>query len=237
MHHIKIHVHFTGPASPILETASLCEIRFCGQDSSFWSDRVDCCWGVSRSRMTLSTQRLWWRDQEGPWCWGREGPWCGSQEGPWCGGRSRPLWSPCWAWWPKEEVHGNRTVFHLLLVEQIEYPLQVKGWWESNINVWFPFMYSQKWNCKASLFPKENYNVLFPSSCTHISVRDFYISRIGLSIFCCIQICRPILGIFKSLTDTWMYVGIGRAIPFLGIHKLDFMYSSVYFFCRKNFNN
>jgi hypothetical protein len=23
----------------------------------------------------------------------------------------------------------------------------MKGWWKSNINVWFPFMYSQKWNC------------------------------------------------------------------------------------------
>jgi hypothetical protein len=27
------------------------------------------------------------------------------------------------------------------------YTLQRKGGWESNINVWFPFMYSQKWNC------------------------------------------------------------------------------------------
>jgi hypothetical protein len=25
--------------------------------------------------------------------------------------------------------------------------LQMKGWGESNINVWFPFMYSQKWSC------------------------------------------------------------------------------------------
>ncbi len=25
--------------------------------------------------------------------------------------------------------------------------LQMKGRWESNINVWFPFMYSQNWNC------------------------------------------------------------------------------------------
>ena len=27
---------------------------------------------------------------------------------------------------------------------------------ESNINVWFRFVYSQKWNCEASLFPKQN---------------------------------------------------------------------------------
>jgi hypothetical protein len=35
----------------------------------------------------------------------------------------------------------------------------------------------------ASLFPNHKYNVLFPNSYTHISVRDLYISRIGLSIF------------------------------------------------------
>jgi hypothetical protein len=32
------------------------------------------------------------------------------------------------------------------------------------------------------LFPKMNLNVLSPSSCTHISVRDINISRIGLPI-------------------------------------------------------
>ncbi len=32
------------------------------------------------------------------------------------------------------------------------------------------------------LFPKRNYNVLSPSSFTHISVRNLYISRIGLPI-------------------------------------------------------
>jgi hypothetical protein len=32
------------------------------------------------------------------------------------------------------------------------------------------------------LFSKQNYNVLSPSSDTHISLRDLYISRIGLPI-------------------------------------------------------
>ncbi len=32
------------------------------------------------------------------------------------------------------------------------------------------------------LFPKQNDNILCPSSYTHISVRDLYISRIGLPI-------------------------------------------------------
>jgi hypothetical protein len=34
----------------------------------------------------------------------------------------------------------------------------------------------------ATLFPKQNYNALSPKSYTHISVRDLFISRIGLSI-------------------------------------------------------
>jgi hypothetical protein len=32
------------------------------------------------------------------------------------------------------------------------------------------------------LFPKQNYNVLSSGSFTHISMRDLYISRIGLPI-------------------------------------------------------
>jgi hypothetical protein len=35
----------------------------------------------------------------------------------------------------------------------------MKGRWESNINVWFRLMYSQKQNYVAWLFPKQNYNV------------------------------------------------------------------------------
>jgi hypothetical protein len=44
------------------------------------------------------------------------------------------------------------------------------------------------------LFPKQNYNVLSPSSYTHISLRDLYISRIGLPIL--------LQGICGSLIDT-----------------------------------
>jgi hypothetical protein len=52
---------------------------------------------------------------------------------------------------------------------------------ESNINVWVPIYVFPEMKLKL-LFPKQNYNVLSPSSCTHISVRDLYISRIGLPI-------------------------------------------------------
>ena len=56
------------------------------------------------------------------------------------------------------------------------------------------------------LFPKHYNNVLSPSSSTHISVRDLYISKMGLPIL--LQentVCGPILGIYKSLTDTGMW--------------------------------
>jgi hypothetical protein len=81
--------------------------------------------------------------------------------------------------------------------------LQMKGRWESNINVWFQFMFSQKWNCAAWLFPKQDYNVLPPNIHIHVSVTNLYIPRISM-LFCCSQIGRVILGIHKSLTDTWM---------------------------------
>jgi hypothetical protein len=78
----------------------------------------------------------------------------------------------------------------------------MKGRWESNINVWFPFMYSQKWNCEALLFPKQNYNVLSPNSYSHISVKDLYISRM-VCLFCCSQICGLWEYIIRSQTHEY----------------------------------
>jgi hypothetical protein len=53
------------------------------------------------------------------------------------------------------------------------------------------------------LFSKQNFNVPSPSSYTHISVRDLYIIRIGLPLLLHGNtLCGPILGIYKSLTDT-----------------------------------
>jgi hypothetical protein len=37
-------------------------------------------------------------------------------------------------------------------------------------------------NCAASLFPKQNWNILSPNSHTNISARDLHISRNGMSI-------------------------------------------------------
>ncbi len=56
------------------------------------------------------------------------------------------------------------------------------------------------------LFLKQNYNVLSPSYYTHISVRDLQNIFTGsVCLFCCRKICGPILGIYKSLRDTWMW--------------------------------
>ncbi len=63
------------------------------------------------------------------------------------------------------------------------------------------FMYSQKRNCVAS-FPIPTFNI-------HISVSELYIPRINL-LFGCSKIGRPILGIYKSLTGTWMWKLGGR---------------------------
>ncbi len=82
--------------------------------------------------------------------------------------------------------------------------LERKGRWESNINVWFPIMYSQKWNCYS-----QNIIIIIclsVPSLVHISVRDLqYIFPGSVCLFCCREICGPILGIYKSLTDTWMW--------------------------------
>ncbi len=53
------------------------------------------------------------------------------------------------------------------------------------------------------LFPKQNNNVLSPSSFTYISVRDLYISRIGLPILLQGNMWADAGNtLYKSLTDT-----------------------------------
>ncbi len=101
----------------------------------------------------------------------------------------------------------------------------MKGQWESNINVWFPFMYSQKLNCVASLFPKQKYKVLSPYSYTHIPVIVLYISRIRLSILLQPNI-RSWEYINRSQTHECRSADWGRAVSFLGTHKLNFRYSA-----------
>ncbi len=76
------------------------------------------------------------------------------------------------------------------------------------------------------LFPKQNYNVLSPSSYTHISVRNVYISRIDLPS-----------AAGKYMDQSWEHYNCsqthecgnwdwGRATPRKGIHKWNFLCST-----------
>jgi hypothetical protein len=87
-------------------------------------------------------------------------------------------------------------------------------------------MYSRKWNCETSLFSKHNHNVLSPNFLIHVSMSVFYIPRIVCQ-FCCSQIGRPILGIYKNhwQIHDWKNRERSSAVSFLGIHKSDFWYS------------
>jgi hypothetical protein len=63
----------------------------------------------------------------------------------------------------------------------------------------------QRQNTKISkqMFPEKEYRGLSPNFHIHVSVSDLYIPTIGLPILL-EEICRPILGLNKSLTDTCM---------------------------------
>jgi hypothetical protein len=79
--------------------------------------------------------------------------------------------------------------------------LQMKNRWESNINAPFRFIYSQKWNCRPRYFL--NRIIMFCLSIsTFMYLWAIYIFPESVCLFCCSQIGRPILGIYKSLTDT-----------------------------------
>jgi hypothetical protein len=103
----------------------------------------------------------------------------------------------------------------------------MKGRWESNINVWFPFMYSEKWNC---CFQNRIIKSCLPVP-KLIYLWEIYIFPGSVCLFCCREICGPILGIYKSLTThecgcgKWEW---GWAIPRKGINKWDFPCSVVW---------
>ncbi len=58
------------------------------------------------------------------------------------------------------------------------------------------------------IFPEKELRGQYPNFHIHVSVRDLYIPTIDLPILLQ-EICGPILGIYKSLTDTWMCMEMG----------------------------
>ncbi len=61
----------------------------------------------------------------------------------------------------------------------------------------------QRQNTEISkqIFPEKEYRGLSPNFHIHAPVSDIYVPRIGLPILL-EEICRPILGLCKSVTDT-----------------------------------
>jgi hypothetical protein len=61
----------------------------------------------------------------------------------------------------------------------------------------------QRQNTEISkqIFPEKEFRGLTPNFNIYVSVGDLYITMIGPSILL-EEICRPILGLYKSLTDT-----------------------------------
>ncbi len=105
------------------------------------------------------------------------------------------------------------------------YALQRKGRWESNINVWFPFMYSQKLNCYYL-----NRIIMF---CLSVPLLIYLweihigISWTGLPILLQGNMWTDPGNINRSQTHECGNWDWGRAIPRKGIHKWDFPCSVV----------
>ncbi len=111
----------------------------------------------------------------------------------------------CWNW---ETEHYNSVL-------EITRPHSLSHFWE-----YIKHNHTFILHCKDKI-PKFR-NKYSQKRNIHASVSDLYISTIGLPILL-EEICRQILGLYKSLTDTWMWNwGWGRAIPRKGIHKRDF---------------
>jgi hypothetical protein len=66
---------------------------------------------------------------------------------------------------------------------------------------WDVTLQRQKTEILKQIIPEKEYRGLSPNFHIHVSVSDLYITTIGLPILL-EEICRPILGLYKSLTDT-----------------------------------
>ncbi len=71
------------------------------------------------------------------------------------------------------------------------------------IKKWFTLQRQNAENLKQ-IFTEKEYRGLSPNFHIHASVNELYIPTMGLP-FLLEEICGPILGIYKSLTDTWMW--------------------------------
>jgi hypothetical protein len=64
-----------------------------------------------------------------------------------------------------------------------------------------PTLQRQNTEISKQMFPEKEYRSLSPNFHIHATVSDLYIPTIGLPILQ-EEICRPLLGLYESLTDT-----------------------------------
>ncbi len=87
-------------------------------------------------------------------------------------------------------------------------------------NIWNK--YSQKRNCAATVLIS-----------TFMCLWVIYIFPGSVCLFCCRKICEPILGIYKSLTDTWMWkLGLRPRNSFSGNTSMEFSLQSASCLCH-----
>ncbi len=76
-------------------------------------------------------------------------------------------------------------------------------WLRAEVVTWAPALQRQNTEILKQIFPENEYRGLSPNFHIHTSVSDLYIPTIGLPILL-EERCRPILGLYKSITDTRM---------------------------------
>ncbi len=161
---------------------------------------------------------------------GRGGGWRGSQAR--CGDENiqsgHPGSNPSPGMLKLNYVHcvpGNKRMDQLLWSA-----LQMKARWDFNANVWFPFTSCIPRNetVQPRCFQNRIIMFCFPIS-TFMYLWAIYIFPRSVSLFGCSHLGRPIRGINKSLTDTWMCRNWdwsrAKKFPILEIHKFNFRYS------------
>ncbi len=76
------------------------------------------------------------------------------------------------------------------------------------------------------VFPEIKLRGLVPSSFSHVSVSDFYIFPGSVCLFGCRKIGRTILGIYKFLTDTWMWKLGDRTLLLCSVRPRSFIFGN-----------
>ncbi len=110
-----------------------------------------------------------------------------------------------WIWLPGFNVHDVNFIQRCC--EYLPDPLHPGARRQVTCLPWWgKYRTLQRTNTENStqIFPEKKLRGHSPNIHIHVPVSDLYISTIDLPVLLQ-EICRPILGIYKSLKDTWMW--------------------------------